>query len=268
VIALRVGATAESAVHQLRYVADQAGNVTGASSGRAQIQGVEDYLRWTETAERMLANVLPPDLVSDLIHTRRYWALRATTGGEPRLTPLLLDEVTARKRELDDLAAEFEVERRRWLGDPVLLAVPDTNMFLQKDAPFESINWPGALECDTDVRIVLPIVVIHELDRLKRQGNNTTQKMARDALKWLSATLPMTPNGGPVKISEPAPAATVEVYVTDGVSRPADADGVIIAVSGWLQAVSGLPTKLVTRDLGMRLRASARGIEAVQLPDS
>lgn len=138
---------------------------------------------------------------------------------------------------------------------------------MQKHAPFASIDWPSALQCDTDVRIVLPIVVIHELDRLKRQGNNTAQLMARDALKWLSATLPMTPKGPPVKISEQVPATTIEAYVTDGLSRPLDADGVIIAVTDWLQAVSGRPTKLVTRDLGMRLRASAGGIEAVQLPD-
>ncbi len=266
-IALRVGATVESVVEQLRYVANEAGNVTGASPGRPEIQGVEDYLRWTETAERMLNNVLPPDLVSDLVHTPRYWALRAATGAETRLTPLLLEEVAARKRELDGLAAELEAERQRWSGGQVLLVVPDTNMFLQKDAPFANIDWPSALQSETDVRIVLPIVVIHELDRLKRQGNNTTQLMARNALKWLSSTLPMTPKGPPVKISEQVPATTIEAYVTAGLSRPADADGVIIEVTDWLQAVSGRPTKLVTRDLGMRLRASARGIEAVQLPD-
>jgi hypothetical protein len=257
-IKLRVGATAESAVEQLRYVATEAGNVSGATSGRPQMQGVEDYLRWTETAERMLGNVLPPDVVSDLVHTRRYWALRTATGGEPRLTPLVLEEIATRKRELDDLATELDTERHRWRGGRVLLAVPDTNMFLQKDAPFESIDWPSALECDTDVRIVLPIIIIHELDRLKRQGNNTTQRMARDALKWLSAILPMTSKCVPVKISEQSPATTIEAYVTDGPTRPADADGVIISVTNWLQAVSGLHTKLVTRDLGMRLRAAAR----------
>ena len=124
------------------------------------MQGVEDYLRWTETAERMLGNVLLPDVVSDLVHTRRYWALRTATGREPGLTPLVLEEIATRKRELDDLATELDTERHRWRGGRVLLTVPDTNIFLQKDAPFESINWPGALECDTDVRIVLSLIHI------------------------------------------------------------------------------------------------------------
>ena len=143
-IALRVGATVESVVEQLHNVANEAGNVTGASPGRPEIQGVEDYLRWTEKAESMLNNVLPPDLVSDLVHTRRYWALRAATGAEIRLTPLLLEEVAARKRELDGLAEEFEAERQRWSGGQVLLVVPDTNMFLQKDAPFADIDAGSA----------------------------------------------------------------------------------------------------------------------------
>ena len=46
-----------------------------------------------------------------------------------------------------------------------------------------------------------------------------------------------------------------------------DADGLIIRFTRQLSRVSELPTKLVTRDLGMRLRAAGLGVDAVQLPD-
>lgn len=48
-------------------------------------------LSWTEEAERLLGNVFDADVVSDLVHTPRYWALR-TSGEVPRLVALVLAE--------------------------------------------------------------------------------------------------------------------------------------------------------------------------------
>jgi hypothetical protein len=74
----------------------------------------------------------------------------------------------------------------------------------------------------------VPIVVIYELDRLKRQGNSTTAKLARQAIKWLVATLPIDPNARSKPILTTRPTASIEVYVHEGSSRPEDADGVIV----------------------------------------
>jgi predicted ribonuclease YlaK len=157
----------------------------------------------------------------------------------------------------------------RWKSLSARLVVPDTNLFLQADAPFETIDWHAALESQRDIRLVVPLVVVHELDRLKRQGNSTTARLARAALRWLAANLPADPNGPPARVagggSEPQTA--IEVYVQDGPSRPEDADGVIIKLAQQLGRISGRPTVLVTRDLGMRVRAVAVGVNAVQLPE-
>ncbi|MGH3902479.1 MAG: PIN domain-containing protein [Pseudonocardiaceae bacterium] len=257
VLELRAGATGERAIETLRQAAMDAGHLGSAAPGRTGAQVLDRYLSWAEDAERMLGNVLDPETVTDVIHTPRYWSLRTATGETPRLTPLVLAEAADALRR----------ERDRWRSHAAILVVPDTNMFLQQDAPFEQIDWPVAIDSRIDVRIVLPLVVVHELDRLKRQGNNTTSKLARSALRWLAANLPTDPNGRSAKLSAGHPETTVEVYVQDGPTRPEDADGLIIRFAKQLGTVAEMQTKLVTHDLGMRLRARALGVEAVQLPD-
>lgn len=267
VLELRAGATGERAIETLRQAAMDAGNLGSAAAGRTGAQVLDRYLSWTEDAERMVGNVLDPETVADLIHTERYWLLRTATGETPRLTPLVLVEAEHCRRTLSEAAEALRRERDRWRSHAATLAVPDTNMFLQQDAPFEQIDWPVVIDSRIDVRIVLPLVVVHELDRLKRQGNNTTSKLARSALRWLAANLPTDPNGRSAKLSAGHPETTVEVYVQDGPTRPENADGLIIRFAKQLGGVAGMRTKLVTRDLGMRLRATALSVEAVQLPD-
>ena len=58
---------------------------------------------------------------------------------------------------------------------------------------------------------------------------------------------------------------TIEIAVQDGPARPDDADGVIIDLARQLGMISGLATRLVTRDLGMQHPAQATGVDALLL---
>jgi predicted ribonuclease YlaK len=84
--------------------------------------------------------------------------------------------------------------------------VPDTNMFLDQE-PFETIDWATLFGAQI-ARIIVPIVVIHELDRLKRQGNQATSRAARHALSWLKDVLPTSP-GTKSRDLTPGPLTTV-----------------------------------------------------------
>lgn len=267
VIAIQPGTTAEQAVAQMRRTVQEAANVAGASAGRTPIQVVEHYLRWAEDAERMLTNVLDVSLVSEILHTTRYWSLRTSRSDDLRLTPTVLVEMESRRQHLERLVKELDLEQQRWSGGSATIVIPDTNTFLREGEPFEGINWPTVLRSDVEVRLVVPLVVIHELDRLKRQGNSATAKLARAALRWLNSTLPDDPAGRSAPLSTATPIVTIEAYPHDGPARPADADEVIIEVTRWLGIVAGLPTMLVTRDLGMRIRSRAAGVEARHLLD-
>jgi hypothetical protein len=142
----------------------------------------------------------------------------------------------------------------------------DTNMILDRDELFDTVQWAALIEATIAVRLVVPLIVIHELDRLKRQGNSTTAQLARQAIKQLASQLPIAIDARSEPISSEMQTVTVEAYVHGGPSRPDDADGMIIQFCEWLAVVSGLPTTLVTKDLGMALRARAAGVTTVHIP--
>ena len=266
VLDLKPGASAAALVQALRQAERDAQNAYSTVNQSDGSAWLNSYLQWAENTHRSLGNFLAPETTDDLVHTSNYWALRAATDATPRVIPTIIDELQRQQRTLTKWADDLEAERKRW-DEPAALVVPDTNIFLRKERPFEAIDWHAAIKTTIDIRLVLPIAVIHELDRLKRQGNNTTQQAGRQTLRWMSANLPMHSTKRSAPFTPTHPHTTIEVVVDDGPSRPQDADGVIVRFARRLKSVANVPSFLATYDLGMRLRASAQGVRTVQLED-
>jgi len=265
----RDGADVDRVIEVLQAQGQEAQNAANNNPGRSATEMAQAYLRWTETAEGQLRNVLLVEDVAAIIYTDRHWVLARSRGDEPRLISMALAELYEQARILNAFTAELKHQRERWRYAPGILVVPDTNVFLRPDVKVQDIDWPVAMNSRVDVRLVVPIVVVHELDRLKRQGNSTTAKAARIALRWLTEVLPPEPTARSMPWSSTNPTTTIEVYVHDGPSRPGDADGIIIDVTKWLRLVANRPaTRLVTYDLGMRLRANSQGVAVQQLPET
>jgi len=258
VIDLRVGTSLANSIDRVRWAATEAGNVNVV--GIAAHEVLNNYLRWTEDAAGQLGNVLPRSTVTDLLHTPAYWHFRGADGTQPRLIPALLRELDTQKATLEEIAAGLVAAEIRWaggLGEAYTIAVPDTTMFLNGDAPFEDIDWRQVTNSRPSVRVVVPLAVVDELDRLKRQGNNTTSKLARYSINWLDEHLPFAVDQRTRLATEGIYKTTIEVLVEDTPRRLPDADLSIIASAQQLGTLAGAPTTLVTRDLGMALRARA-----------
>lgn len=263
---LRPHAGGGQAVQVLREVADDTDNPPGVGGRPTAERLLDGYLRWTEDAVAKLGNVFERATIDDLVYTQHYWALRAMPGDAVRLLAQVQNELRNRKRVLTELAEELHQEVQRWHGLATAMIVPDTNMFLQMDKAFEDIDWKSLAERMQQVRIIVPIIVIHELDRLKRQGNSTTAQNARRSLRWLAANLPSKPDDR-VLLFGGYPEVRLECYVHDGPSRPDDADELIIRVCQRVAQLSGTSAGLVTYDLSMRIRANAAGVQVQQLQD-
>lgn len=263
-VSFRPGIKIEQVVDALTRQAAEAGNGLSFSAGNTITDQLQHYFRWAEAAEPQLANVLALSDARELVRTQAYWVLRTAPPDSVRLNTLINDEYQSRQKALEQLAAELQKQGKRWTDGAAPLVVADTNMFLDKDEAIETIEWATLVDSSIDVRVVVPLVVIHELDRLKRQGNSTTARLAQSAIRWLAATLPVA-SGRSDRVSRGDHGATFEAYVHDGPTRPADADGVILDVSRRLATIAGLPLTLATKDLGMSLRASAAGVEVVYL---
>jgi hypothetical protein len=267
---LRPGITGQAGVQALKDVANAAWNASNPTGGRPSgEQLLTTYFTWAEAAHAQLGNALGAEQADDLVHTQTYWALRTSTGDTVRLITLTANELQGRHRPFTGMAERLDKEWRRWADYNTTIVVPDTNMFLQEGKPFRSIDWPEAIDgrSQNEIRLVLPMVVIHELDRLKRQGNKTTASLARQALRWLRENLPSQLDGRSAPLVQGSRRTTIEVDIEDGPNKPDDADGAIIRFTRRLDNIAVGPALLVTYDLGMRLRAAAFGVRAIQLAD-
>lgn len=144
--------------------------------------------------------------------------------------------------------------------------MPDTNVFLYSYSLFEQVRWPDAVATKGDVRVVVPLLVVYELDRLKRRQE---RKKARRALKWLRTNMPEDLRGWTrLDAKDQSRLTTLELYLPrDTPSRPDDPDEFIIKFTIELERISGCRTLLATGDLSMQQRARALGATALSVDD-
>lgn len=223
------------------------------------------YFTWVTIAANMLANHLQRAQLEQLLHTRHYWAFRQTNGDQQWLPRQVRDELYARRQAIRALAAEAEALADHWRV-PGVIVVPDTNMLLHTTDLFDELDWLTALDIDDSVHLVIPMVVVDQLDSLKRNKQIPIRSRARQTGKRLEVLLstsdravlsqPNPDTGGPV--------TTVEVLVDPlDHTRLEDSDSEIVDRARYLNDVTSKTVLIATWDNIMRFRAKAAGIKTV-----
>lgn len=116
------------------------------------------------------------------------------------------------------------------------------------------------------VRVVIPIAVIDELDRLKRSGREEVRTRARTTLRTLVQLLGSTPDTphplrGGASGSAGSVSTTVEVLLDPPSYQPlAHVDSEIVNRALDLQTFSGRSVQVITADTGLLFRAAAAGL--------
>ena len=262
----RHDATGERIIKALQEAALGADQVAGSVAGQSASVVQHSFLAWAETAETQLRNVFVAPAVAEMLWTERFWGIARSDRATPRLIQTILAEVQDRSRYFESLREWATQQIQRWQSPVRTLVIPDTNVLLAPDGAWLSIDWAGAAEGQVGVRLIVPIVVVYELDRLKRTGTKETRTAARGALRWLTNNFTFRSLHERVALPDLVD-TSVEILVDDGPARRDDPDGEIIGVTSTLRQLGQVPTKLATYDLGMRLRAISRGVDVVQLPD-
>jgi len=220
------------------------------------------YVRWVRDAEAALAFHFDRHDVADVLLTPRYWEILRLQEDNREVTPLVNQEMEARVADLEELRATYKLLRDRFSQETRRVLVPDTNVFLHYTF-FTQAPWSELAE-NSDPRIIVPLLVLEQLDRLKFSPNQKTAGRAQQVIRALSlmlddrsATPTNIPRGG-----------TIEVFVDEpGHLRMASEDSEIVEVTRQLTGFLPKPARLVTGDLGMRLRAGALGVEVVAIPE-
>lgn len=113
---------------------------------------------------------------------------------------LINAEIDHKAQQFRDLAEELKTARTRMTraeGCPVVL---DTNLLLQATRP-DGIPWDSVVG-EPQVRLLIPLRVIEELDAKKYDPKEWLRRVAREVLPWLEGLFSNS-EVGPVALPDP-----------------------------------------------------------------
>jgi hypothetical protein len=232
---------------------------------------------------RMLTHVFAEPDFGASMHSTAYWNLLAIGRApsiEARVEPLnplgqraLRAENLALANEIDNQVHALTGARSELDALMALAALPgapvvyDTNMLNHWAQPGD-IAWREVLrdqgEEAAGVRLVVPLRVVDELDRQKYGApDRDLARKAATAIRYLERTLKDSQPGQPVQVR---PKVTLEVW--GGIEdRGGDADLAILRCAADLDnLVHDGSVRVLTADMGMRLRARQMSLKVLELP--
>lgn len=251
----------EPALFATKQVKDQLGNVHNAANRE------DAFLDWCDRwGTGQLGNHFAPTdgLFAELAESY-HRVLFAPALSQRQLNGLINRECRAWDARLDRLLAELQ-GRLAFIGRPGQLVVLDTSA-LMEGVFFTDFDWHTLDEPlqEDPIRLILPSLVVEELDELKRHRDARQKAQARRVLTklWeLHRASPAEPAALP-----PHADVTIEVLLDgDWHERRPNNDGEIIDQAVAVRDLTGKPVILAAGDYTQLYRAAPAGLAAVLMP--
>lgn len=221
------------------------------------------YLLWAETAETRLREYFDSrDLVHSL-HSERYWRVREIDRTTIRAIPLIRGESEAQIQQLESIRHQLEhYSARLSLQEDSWLVVCDTNVHIHGKL-CEQVEWHRAIGV-SDVCLVVPLIVIDELDKIKDDDRNYRDR-AKSVLRMFDR---LTRDRGALDPIQLRRHVTLQILNEPrGHIRQQRQDDEIVRQAEYFARLNGGRLVIVTRDRGMRVRAQAAGLTSKILPE-
>lgn len=258
---LKPTTTLDGALRHIGEASMGATSVAACAADGTFERAQRDFLAWVAATTVRLRNHFVDAATLQHLEDDRFWHIRSLTAKSPRWQRFIVDTVQDHQAWLADLEQFVKRLKARFEASPGRIAVVDTNVLLHFQ-PLAQIPWPEFLE-EVDVRLVVPLRVVEELDEKKYLAREAIAARARQLISQLRSLLGETA-GGPAAL---AGHVTVEVPIEEEPRRRSmDADAEILALCSELQFAPVKPL-LVTDDGGMELRARALGFEVRRPPE-
>ncbi|MEU1502886.1 PIN domain-containing protein [Streptomyces sp. NPDC005732] len=268
------GADRGNILQSLTSVHTSLGNLSGRDRSTAYAY-LLSYLRWVTDSSRLLRHQLRDADVRELILTDRYQALLDGVGHlagsqqEGFVNGLVDLEIEERLEAFSEAIGTFTTQSERW-GAVETLIVADSSFYVHHPDRLENVDLSAVSETipETGVHLLVPLVIIDELDRLKETGRSQPRWRARHALAVLDRILDADGRGTLHPAGAGRGAVSVEIIFDEpGHARLPDEDDEIVDRAVAVQAVAGRPVKLLTYDTGQSTRARFAGLTVKKFPD-
>lgn len=255
--------------------------VAAATAGTNRLSGtpsdiVNGYLTWVSDQVRMLQARLTTDDLDRLLTSPRYWATLSNPLGVPSTVSAVLEEIQHRARLMNAAVAELTDASEAWRpvdGAFTNLVVVDTNFWVEQETSFDANDWhevvnsadgPSAPAMEDELRLVIPMVVIDELDGLAHKGQLRSKVIG--ATRWLYGHLGSDPGRSATlsAATESRGVVTLQlVFEPHSHVRLPNNDDEIVETAVRLRDFLGHPAKqvfFVTYDAGAAFRAGQAGL--------
>ncbi len=256
----RAGVSAPHALAQVEALIREARQIDAAFPGDTELLA-HKYLVWVESAERSLGANFGREAIERLL-SDRYWQIVQLDGRNHRVSRLIENEVLVQIERLDGLLTLLRrAAASMVLDEEETILVLDTNVFIY-GLPVKQARWDELVDT-RDCRIVVPLAVVDELDRVKDFGKDASHA-ARSALKDLGAIY-----GGQLNAERQHVRAHVSIQLlgeSPGHVRQPRVDDEIIRQALIIESLTQRSPVIVTRDYGMRFRAFAASTPVLDLP--
>ncbi|MFI1716280.1 PIN domain-containing protein [Streptomyces litmocidini] len=253
---IRKGTPIAHYIEQLEVLDMKGGNVLGS------MDRVMDYVEWVHQVEGFLRALYISSEPADRLFSDRHWRIAEHSAAQ-FTHKLLSAEVKLQRDRLRQMIEELK--ELQAIGDrPGELVILDTNVLLHFQR-IDMVRWPKVVGVSTPLRLVIPVLVLDEMDERRYTGSPNVKKAARTALKPLEERLADIERQGYSYISDNV---TVEYLLAGGDKFPGNPDADILDQAELLQHAANRAVTVVTGDHGMRQRAVVRGLKvATMLPE-
>ncbi|MFE9601526.1 PIN domain-containing protein [Streptomyces hokutonensis] len=222
---------------------------------------VNQYDKWTLTATKKLMEIFTDRSVPARMRGERYSSIVHGDYTIARQAQLLNFEIQELRTYFMDLANELRQIQEKYKHHRRRTVVLDTNDLLHYSR-YDKIPWTTVY--GKGARVVIPHVVVDEIDKKSYATSETIKKRARGVFALLEQTLAAQRDGLSL-----ADGAAVEVMLDEPghVRLPNNDDEIVARACQLQQAIAPASVTVVTGDNGMRARALAWGLEADKLPE-
>jgi hypothetical protein len=278
----RPGTSLDNLVKSLQRIYTDALNLRGGGAQTAH-KRLLAYLEWAGQSARMLHNQVSESDVAALVLNRRYELLLSSSGTmagtaqERVVNDLVSLELDQRVADFEEAINSLQTERQRWLTAGALV-VPDSSFYIQYKDKLEDVDFRPLLSIrEENVNVLIPIVVVDELDGLKQYSKQHVRWRARHTLAVLDRVLRWTTGRATLRESDfsvlgtggiPRGEVTVELlFDSPGHIRLPINDDEIVDRALAVQILAERPVALLTYDTGMSTRARNAGLRVEKLSE-
>jgi hypothetical protein len=281
----RPGVILENLLRTLQSVHDEAYSLLGGSGAPTEYKRLLAYLEWTSRSARTLCREISEADLAALVLNRRYELLLSSFGtmASPEqevqrvVNDLVTMELEQRITDFEDAINTLKSEREHW-SRMSFLALPDSSFYIRHPDKLQDVDFARLLDTRQQVDVIIPIVVVDELDGLKQHSKQHVRWRAGVTLAVLDRVLAATP--GPAILQEadfstlttggiPRFRVTVELlFDPPGHVRLPINDDEIIDRAVAIQALAGRAVTMITYDTGQATRARNAELRVLKLSEN